>query len=130
MKSINELTQEEILQYNRMCAAFLGYDLSKIVDVMPVNKDGDYCNGNGDLDADGNPCYLIYAPSVFKFHWDWNWIMKVIEKIGSLPFAETQGLREYIDDNFNDWQVHIFSKKDVVVQTINNFLLWYNKNKR
>lgn len=119
------MTQEEIIEYNKRCAEFLGYDTSRIVNQMPLNKDGNYCSGNGDLDSEGNKCYLIHDITL-HYHYDWNWVMEVVEAIEKLDSLDK-------DKKFNRQidrllSLPIYTKKEAVVQAINEFLIWYNLN--
>lgn len=63
--------------FNLKCARYLGIDMSRIVEDMPVDKYGNYCNGNGDLDAEGTPCYKIWVHSLQYYH-SWDHLMRVI----------------------------------------------------
>ena len=119
------MSQEEILEYNKKCAAFLGWDYNKFMDRWNEEDfQHEYSNTNS-IDL--------------KFHSDWNWIMEVVEAI------------EKIDDNFyfvkintggcfihplndtRDYKGICYqagkTKKEAVVQAINQFLIWYEQNK-
>ena len=81
------MNNQEILEYNRKCAEFLGRDKKgddvtwtfpsylngKLwVDEHFFNNDNEYC---------GRRQTEIYE---LKFHSDWNWIMQVVYKITNL----------------------------------------------
>jgi hypothetical protein len=129
------MTAEEIFEYNKRCAEFLGWkqikDLENIVEENEHLKD----------------CwYLPYTELVFwntdvlKFSTDWNWIHNIIEAIEKLKylvvvqsnFCQIQeiGTKE---NNFKPLIIASLygnSKTESVVESINQFLIWYNeKNK-
>ena len=130
------MTQEEILEYNKMCAEFLGI---KLEDTYPINW------------KEFKHLFNSFEKSL-KFHSDWNWIMEVVEAIEKLGHNFTVTCNEvYIDSNILSSRNVInggvmnshdekyfptiiqvteefFSKKQAVVQAINQFLIWYNKN--
>ena len=102
------MTQEEILDYNKRCAEFLGW--------KNLNDDSfpEY------VDKLGN----FYPLIKLTFHSDWNWIMEVLNKIKPLvceaEFTNRVGL------HLRELQ------KEKVIEGINQFLIWYNNenNKR
>lgn len=122
------MTKEEILDYNKRCAEFLGY---KGEPKYIYTDNGKGYNGfiyhiPIDLIKQGTGITgLLKTDRSLKYHSDWNWIMEVIKSIGKLPFDEIKGLKEYMDNNF---QIHIFIEKEEVVQSINDFLIWYKTN--
>jgi len=103
------MTQEEILEYNKRCAEFLGY-----VNTTPTDKDFNiYEKENGVVGQ------LIEVMSM-KFHSDWNWIMEVLSSILE-KCSDSDDMEAYY--NILD----LFPQKEAVVQAINQFLIWYNK---
>ena len=123
------MTKEEILEYNKLCAEFLGLEL-----YGPGFPSGYFYKQD---------YYDFYHFEDLKFHSDWNWIMMVIEKIQGLGFntdsySPIQGSVELEDTlhEFNIWdkinpeiQGRGKTKKEAVVKAINQFLIWYNENK-
>lgn len=99
------MTQEEILQYNKRCAEFLGLEILK----------DEYCYDYPD------------------FHSDWNWIMEVVEAIeklgdtsamyGTLVDITTTYIA--IGEIATDLKLVPMTKKEAVVEAINQFLIWY-----
>jgi len=66
------MTQEEIFDYNKRCAEFLGY-----INTTPTDKDFDiYHNEKGMII--GNKIHTMIEPMSAKFHSDWNWIMELV----------------------------------------------------
>jgi hypothetical protein len=128
------MTQQETLDYNKRCAEFLGSELKNDgqFDYWTYDHLGfDSIKISGSAWVSGN----------FKFHSDWNWIMEVVEAIEDIIFDEdnsfnvTIGSTNYCviqDSNgevFETIQDYGDSKKETVVQAINQFLIWYEQNK-
>ena len=109
------MKQEEILEYNKKCAEFLGetkqpYEFSQF---GRINTKGDWVD--------------TFFDNQLKFHSDWNWIMEVVEtikqEIGIKSVDECTEEEWYITTNFT--RLPITSSKEAVVQTINQFLIWH-----
>lgn len=93
------MTQKEILQYNKRCNNFLGLEILK----------DEYCYDYPD------------------FHSDWNWIMEVVEAIEKkAAWVSIKGCAVDISTIAN---LNAPTKKEAVVQAINQFLIWYEQNK-
>jgi hypothetical protein len=82
------MTLQEILEYNKKCAVFLGY--------KKVSEDKDFCfyehpdKGLVFQSDNGNMIeYKLLESKSMRFHWEWNWIMAVIDAIESLDFSKT-----------------------------------------
>ncbi len=124
------MTQEEIKEYNKRCAEFLGW-----IKTHPKIKDWHiYITPIGHVSYDK-----------MLFHSDWNWIMEVLSKIEeSHHTVISQGITgHYVNINRED--VNILTqtldnpskfmgvgktKKEVVIKSINQFLIWYNENNK
>lgn len=130
------MEKEEILQYNKMCAGFLGYVYVSSLDV----KEGKYHSSI--IAGWYKKVPGIYLPRLnfhlyigrnhfdLKFDSDWNWIHEVVDTINKLP-------------QFNDWWLNTKfnsmrecikiklglsnSNKEAVINAINQFLIWYNE---
>ena len=124
------MTQEEILEYNKMCAEFLGWTIDQD-EILTVPEE---CKVKPQ----------IYWPAYknLLFHSDWNWIMEVVEAIEKLKFNVRITIAcikiENAFDNdsnlspiykFHSIQGEFESKKEAVVQAINQFLIWYNEQR-
>lgn len=144
------MTQEEILDYNKRCAEFLGmYDYSK--DNEYFEKGNYYCYSEKEKNP-GSGYYTIIQNTSDGyygiFNSDWNWIMKMVEAIEKNKYLLDKERPYYltIDNNycgifFHRWNdngkdfggtkqivsIKANSKKEAVVQAINQFLIW-NKN--
>lgn len=69
------MTQEEILEGNKLIAKFMGYTWSK------ENDNKTYLKST----PDQKNIYSI-RPQLLKYHSSWDWLMPVVEKIESLVF--------------------------------------------
>ena len=120
------MTQQEILEYNKRCAEFLGW---KLISKEDFNKLGEasYTGENKDIKW-GIIEYL-------KFHSDWNWIMEVVEAIEKLGYKFQLGWNitalVSLVPNTSAKIAFIESenRKEAVVQAINQFLIWYNEHR-
>ena len=118
---------QDILEGNKIIAEFLGINPQRIVSEMPINKDGNYCNGNGDLDKYGNPCYLVYAPSL-QYNSSWDWLMPVVEKIHKME--------EYTEEYTSEQVIYAPILQAIplygitgVWREVVEFIKWYNQQK-
>lgn len=144
------MTQEEILQYNKRCAEFLGAEINDVLERIYIDKMKDdemifhkysvtlktyECNGTTNIH---------YIPfDMLQFHSDWNLIMEVVEAIENIQVkgqyiysiqprgavCEIKCSTQY-SLAFDVQMPCIYeiakSKKEAVVQAINQFLIWYN----
>ncbi len=139
------MTQEEILEFNKRCAEFLGF--------LDFKELGD------DKYRLGKTVYTITDPSIqpkewmidlacnpkhtghFKFYSDWNWVMGVVRAIEKLKFnviitRACITIENAADCEFDLKSIYVFhseepasiTKEVAVVQAINQFLIWYNEN--
>lgn len=134
------MTQEEILDYNKRCALFLGWketsEQFKIDWVGCKTKERlDKIDKEANiyipiLEKDGDVIFPDF--SVINFHSDWNWIMEVVEAIEQLENVRVKMLQNSCDifviDKDKFITVTKTSKQEAVVQAINQFLIWYNEN--
>ena len=143
------MTQEEVLEYNKRCADFLGENMVNKNHVVEFTSPS-YANGKfwisekwlGIKDPDGNN---LVAVKDMKFHSDWNWIMEVVETIEKVGYQIDLGSRllPLYPTEKDHWcaiwddahkvkateQFSDTSKKEAIVQAINQFLIWYNTQK-
>lgn len=148
LEKVNKMNSKQKIIYTKNCLEFLGYKC-----VTPNDKDFRIYEGKNSVipsmvDANFNDDFLN----------NWNWIMEVVEAIekeldGSRPFkyGKLDALDFNIDNksvkvkasfwtnpntvNGNYWSYFKYnkkynniSKKEAVVQAINQFLIWYNEN--
>ena len=126
------MTKEEIENYNRLCAKFLGfkcsineqYELPKMM-IFPAKEKSNLCH-----------IAKVCCIEDMQFHSDWNWIMEVVEAIEKKcgvsivggPFKKpTCVIHLY---NLQAVSGQGSTKKEAVVQAINKFLIWYENNNK
>ena len=118
------MTQEEIIEYNKLCVEeALGlkcsvngqYELPKMM-IFPPKKGS-------------NLCYTAKVCCVedMQFHSDWNWIMDVVDAIEKKSWVNIKGCAVDISTIAN---LNAPTKKEAVVEAINQFLIWYEQNKK
>jgi hypothetical protein len=107
-------------EYNRLCAEFLGEEITEYFVETQMDL-----RGSNEL----------------MFHSDWNWIMEVVEKIEHIKkysigidshpsygtsvliqHAHINGVYDLVIKESTHW-----NKKEAVVQSIWQFLNWYNE---
>lgn len=113
------MKQEEILQYNKRCAMFLGAIYSKQAEAWGFGN----AKNIGSKMFHGVMYHNVIQAERFekelKFHSDWNWIMEILLKIQSLPLDE---------HTHTIWNLKFRDSKETVIRAINQFLIWYNEN--
>jgi hypothetical protein len=122
------MNQQEILDYNKRCALFLGKEYKHNKIVSPFT----HFSGQ-------NPTGKIWEEC--RFHSDWNWIMEVVEAIQKIIIKNDdefciefyEGLPDKpktfvsITENI---QSENNNPKEAVVEAINQFLIWHEQNKQ
>lgn len=120
------MTQQEIFDFNKRCAEFLEYEfdeLSETYETPHLKLVEPQAFGDEQFS-----CKLkIYE---LDFHSDWNWIHEVIDAIEKLDFCTR------ILDNGMCIECTLLiierwgnTKKEGVIETINQFLIWYNEQR-
>lgn len=121
------MTQEWVTQFNKKCAEFMGWENSIGSEYYTTTMWG----GCG------------FTPFHMKFHSDWNWIMKVKNKICQLKEVDefnssydsvAKGYRCAIlpsyKNSFDYIYSQVFEKEiEAYIAVINKFINWYNKHK-
>lgn len=110
------MTQEQ-LEYNKLCAEFVGRS-------GKVNKHLYWVNIEG---------VAWVTVEEMKFHSDWNWIMSVVEAVlnkcdQSPSFREAY--RKWVCEARSnpDFLIFIYDRQELVIG-IHQFLAWYNQSK-
>lgn len=113
------MTPQEIFEYNTRCAEFL-----------KIPKLSDYKGVLWDFQRTGKKIYSIRTEEL-NFHRNWNSIMEVVEAIEKLnKIVIIDGVKCMITPIATSYIYYKReTKKEAVVQAINNFLIWYNENK-
>ena len=106
-------TKEEILEYSKRCAEFLSFEISENKECFKLpNKNG----------------WIILD----IFHSDWNWIHEVVEAIegmgNDITIYHSHVILSYSEGEVIE-VIECKTKKEAVVQAINQFLIWNNENK-
>lgn len=121
------MTQEKILEYNKRCAEFLGWKL--VINPFNNQKSEYFYKHNGYSFIKN----FEWDYRQMLFNSDWNWIMELYLKIRTVKFKlPKEEYGSYLVSKIIDGFALYFkdkSVKDVVVQAINQFLIWYNENK-
>jgi hypothetical protein len=121
-------TQEEINQYNEKCANLIcaEFDLEDYRYTFQQELvDTEYTLSKSKRHHREQLC----------FHSDWNWIMEVIEAIEKLGFNFNIYHQDCLIEKDKKFIVvthatKLKTKKEAVVSAINDFLIWYNENKK
>ncbi len=113
------MTEQEILEGNRLIAEFMGYTVYK--KRYPRN------HGIGAPEAEYKDCILEKT----KYHSDWNELMKVVEEIEQTGYGVTIGMRSAIDIQtdegcFNVRAGAIKPKIENLYTCIIQWIKWYN----
>lgn len=103
------MTQEEILQYNKMCAKFLGWKEQ----TDPLERwFGSFRDTDGRLHHNNSKEKLL-------FHEDWNLIMQVVEAILDVC-SKADDMDAYYD------MLDVWPQKAASVKAIHQFLIRHN----
>ncbi len=125
---------QEILEYNKRCAKFIGWKETS----EQFKMDWVGCKTKERLERldkqyipilEKNGDVIFPGFEVIDFVNDWNWIMKVVEEIEKLQSTQVDILGKYcrISSKGIDFQCSSKEdKKESVVKAINQFLIWYN----
>lgn len=135
------MTQEEILQYNKRCAEFLGAEIQDVLERIYIDKMKDDELLFHDISVTlqtyewNGTTNIHYIPfDMLSFHSDWNCIMAVVEAIEKLGETSTMyGTLVDITTTYIaigeiaiDLKLVPMTKKEAVVEAINQFLIYYN----
>ena len=72
-------------------------------------------------------------PTTHYYHYDWNWLMEVVEKIRSIDNKAKEDFRtkllHYQRNNKTLFNLSILEGKEYVYNACLEFIKWYNENK-
>ena len=102
-------------EYNKLCAEFLEWEMS----------DDDFGVRYWKESPDGVSNWYL---DEMQFHENWNWIMEVVEKIKKVIGNPTTVTVACFNGDIN--KALMSAKKEAVVQSIWEFLNWYNEQKQ
>lgn len=128
------MTREEISEYNKLCAEFLGY---KYFPYPNVNSGWRKEQGHLKL----SEYYLARTTKDLKFHSDWNMVIRMVEAIEKLNFvveiitntcliqsndgSYSESTNCMLDCSYEEYS-EANSKKQSVVKAVYEFLKYYN----
>jgi predicted HicB family RNase H-like nuclease len=123
---------QNVLQYNKMCAEFLGAIYSEHAEAWGFGN----AKNIGSKMFHGVMYHNVIEAQRFekelKFHSDWKWIIEVVEAIEKLGYdvviAKTSCSIK-MNKQLVKAALMLETKKEAVVEAINKFLIWYEKNK-
>ena len=111
------MTQEEIIEGNKLIAEFMGYELAG-----PGFPSGYFVNND----------YFHFEN--LKFHTSWNWLMPVVEKIESLGMQFWIGkyASSVTHEKIGDLEIHEKGNdKLIVIYNLSvKVIQWYNQQKQ
>jgi len=122
------MTQEEIQEYNKKCAEFIGvFDEETDRFVFDTKLFNVQSYSFSEKHHKKQLCFDV----------GWDWIMEIVEKIEELDIVASFQIENptiYIwksseESDFEDIEIDIFdkTKKEAVVEAINQFLIFYNE---
>lgn len=132
------MTKEETFEYNKRCAKFLNVMEFETLGNNQYRIDVTTFT----LDEETDP--VKYFEDVYcnpdtntRYKYDWNCIMQIIEAIEKLEFGKQKYKFQVVIQNnscvieqpycFNSIRNYAETKNEAVVQSINQFLIWYNE---
>lgn len=114
-----EMTKEWFFAFNNKCAKFTGWDYNFSSLYHPPYEFAKAVGiGQG-----------AWTLNTLRFHSDWNWIMEVVDKIESITHGEDDFEIEGIQLKYLIHQRLGKTSKKAVIQAIDQFIDWYNKQK-
>lgn len=116
---------QEILDYNKRCAEFLGckcsvneqYELPNMM-TFPPKQNSNLCSTSS-----------VCCVKDMQFHSDWNWIHEIIEKIRKDVVILENSVGLYLKARGPISKSILKNDKESVVKAINEYLIWYEKTK-
>ena len=78
---------DNILENNKLIAKFMGWNENKFY-CMDTHRDNplNWFNKNEKTGHCFNKCSCKNNSTIFHYHWSWDWLMPVVEKIESLGY--------------------------------------------
>lgn len=121
------MSNPEIIDNNRMIAEFMGLNPVKVFGRYSVSKD--HCTSVEDTEE----AAMAGFANIAKYHISWDWLMPVVEKIGSKTGCELVTGYEY--SYWNKFGENCLKKEfkgygsgvSEIYEAVVEFLEWYNK---
>lgn len=102
--------KQEIIEGNAMILEFMGFE--------PTGKD------YGEPTFKGEEKGTIIWPSKVPYHTSWDWLMPVVEKIGSLSYNDSNNKFQPTVERFLENDIESIWRQIVI------FITWYNQNSK
>ena len=131
------MTQEEIIEGNKLIASFMGYEKS--------SEDKDFIfykhpDGKGIVIQSQHDCKVFHTHELmeikgFIFHRSWDWLMPVVKKCSESFEHHQYDSEEYYhitEEIFHpDYSLSEFMDADIeaVYSRVVTYIKWYNQNK-
>lgn len=144
------MTENKFITNNSLIAEFIGF---KSVEVpfdmgckyleVPPERQKQAAEESKKYFYEGNPYspYSSFYPKEMRFHYSWDWLMPVVEKIESMGYRTTLFCHEYGKEDGNSMHIKDSShtmlgdgfastKIEAVYKAVVEFIKWYNENKK
>jgi hypothetical protein len=128
--------KSKILDYNKRCSEFLGAEINGELERIYIDKMEDpemmFHNlsvtlGTYEWNGTTNVHYIPF--DMLEFHEDWNWIIFIVLKIRGTYNPKSHG-DTTCSSMKDDIRAHLGrANKEALIKSIDNFLIWYKKNK-
>ena len=131
------MTQEEILEGNKLIAEFIGF----VLNYIDEEKTMPYYIHNEKYLSNPPSTILLYKGEELQFHSSWDWLMPVVEKIESINITDENyyavNIRydecciESCADDY--WIAHSLPNQSKLTSTYKatvEFIKWYNLNNK
>ena len=124
------MTNEEIIQNNKLIAEFMGATVTLAYSEMPeMNQDGLIFYYQ---DKSSPSLYRNMSSAEIKYHYSWSWLMPVVEKIeqGNYGFKMCRKVVEIYYDDTKEviLKVKESSRFESLYKAVIDFINWYNTN--
>lgn len=126
---------KKLIETNALIARFMGYEVDDTnqfftgVHYYYMTEEGmsySECTIDNVRSVTEGFVYNYTTPAERRYDNSWDMLKPVIEKIGNIEFSSVKGMREWMNVNFKESSVHLYSKIDVVYDAVVNFIKWYN----
>lgn len=125
---------KQVLENNKLIAEFLNWEFDVIEFIAPKEFETIIPFNHQSKKTKALECFTtsIYKVIDLKFHSDWNWLMKVIEKIESSGYR-VEIVKHICGIYLSDKEKIIISENIPKIEAVYNvcveFIKWYNENK-
>ena len=110
------------IENNILIAEFLGWEIEETLGGLNV-----YIIKTQNPNKENDTQTEFYEAKELLYHKDWNWLIKGIEKMGSLSFKETKGLEKLVEKYFSTDTNQLFIGIKNVYNNFVKFIKEYNQ---